>query len=104
MPRFEAGAYAANLELLDEFSTLAASAQLSMAQLALAWILGRGEHIVAIPGTTSRAHLTENHGGDAPLPPDLIQRLDVLFDRRRIVGARYNAAAQRDVDTEQFEA
>jgi hypothetical protein len=104
MPRFEAGAYAANLELLDEFSALAASAQLSMAQLALAWILSRGEHVVAIPGTTSRAHLTENHGGDVQLRPDLIRQLDVLFDRRRIVGARYNAAAQRDVDTEQFDA
>jgi aryl-alcohol dehydrogenase-like predicted oxidoreductase len=104
MPRFEAGAYAANLELLDEFSALAASAQMSMAQLALAWLLARGEHVVAIPGTTSRAHLTENHGGDVPLPPDLIRQLDVLFDRRRIIGARYNAAAQSDVDTEQFEA
>jgi hypothetical protein len=38
------------------------------------------------------------------LQPDLIRQLDALFDRRRIVGARYNAAAQRDVDTEQFDA
>jgi aryl-alcohol dehydrogenase-like predicted oxidoreductase len=103
MPRFEAAAYAANLQLLVEFSKLAASVQLSMAQLALAWVLSRGEHVVAIPGTTSREHLTENHGADVPLQPDLIGKLDILFDRRRIVGARYNAAAQRDVDTEQFD-
>jgi hypothetical protein len=104
MPRFEAGAYAANLELLDEFANLAASAQLSMAQLALAWVLGRGEHIVAIPGTTSLAHLTENQAAAATLQPGLVRLLDALFERRRIVGARYNPAAQRDVDTEQFDA
>jgi hypothetical protein len=104
MPRFEAGAYAANLELLDEFASLAASAQLSMAQLALAWVLGRGEHIVAIPGTTSLAHLTENQAAAATLQPELVGQLDALFERRRIVGARYNPAAQRDVDTEQFDA
>jgi hypothetical protein len=104
MPRFETGAYAANLELLESFAQLAASAQLSMAQLALAWVLSRGEHIVAIPGTTNLAHLTENHAPTAALQPDLIRHLDALFDRRRIVGARYNAAAQRDVDTEQFDA
>jgi hypothetical protein len=104
MPRFEAGAYAANLELLDEYANLAAGAHLKMAQLALAWVLSRGGHIVAIPGTTSLAHLTENQAATATLPPELARQLETLFERGRIVGARYNAAAQRDVDTEQFDA
>jgi hypothetical protein len=104
MPRFEAGAYTANLELLEEFDTLAAGLSLNMAQLALAWVLSRGEHVVAIPGTTSLAHLTENNAAAVTLQPALIQQLDVLFDRRHIAGARYNAAAQSDVDTEQFDA
>jgi aryl-alcohol dehydrogenase-like predicted oxidoreductase len=104
MPRFESAAYAANLELLDEFAKLASGARLSMAQLALAWVLSRGEHVVVIPGTTSLAHLTENCAADAALPPELLRQLDVLFERGRIVGARYNEAAQSDVDTEQFGA
>jgi aryl-alcohol dehydrogenase-like predicted oxidoreductase len=104
MPRFEAVAYAANLKLLDEFGTLAAQAQLTLAQLALAWVLSRGEHVIPIPGTTSLAHLEENLRADVSLRPELIEQLDSIMSRQRVVGARYNAAAQRDVDTEQFEA
>jgi aryl-alcohol dehydrogenase-like predicted oxidoreductase len=104
MPRFESSAYAANLELLKDYAAVAAAAELSMAQLALAWVLGRGEYIVPIPGTTSIAHLEENLGSDAALQPEVIAQLDLLINERRVVGARYDAAAQAAVDTEQFEA
>jgi aryl-alcohol dehydrogenase-like predicted oxidoreductase len=103
MPRFEAGAFAANLLLLEGFAKLAARAELTMAQLALAWVLSRGEHVVAIPGTTNLSHLAENQAANVALKPELVCALDDLFDRRNIVGARYNAAAQRDVDTEEFD-
>jgi aryl-alcohol dehydrogenase-like predicted oxidoreductase len=103
MPRFEPHAYAANLQLLDEFARLARAAHASMAQLALAWVLARGEHVVAIPGTTCRAHLEENLGAaTVELQPDLIAQLDALINQRTVVGARYNAAAQADVDTENY--
>jgi|HubBroStandDraft_2_1064218.scaffolds.fasta_scaffold96918_2 aryl-alcohol dehydrogenase-like predicted oxidoreductase len=103
MPRFEPRAYAANLQLLDEFARLARAAHASMAQLALAWVLARGEHVVAIPGTTCRAHLEENLGAaTVELLPDMIPQLDALINQRTVVGARYNAAAQADVDTENF--
>ena len=63
MPRFEPANYAANLQLLDGgFGALAAEAGCTPAQLALAWVLSRGEHVVAIPGTTSLAHLEEDLG------------------------------------------
>jgi aryl-alcohol dehydrogenase-like predicted oxidoreductase len=104
MPRFEAGAYAANLQLLTEFAAIAAAARLSMAQLALAWTLSRGHHVTPIPGTTSLAHLEENLQADVSLAPEFMQPLDLLFNRGRIVGPRYNAAAQGEVDTEQFAA
>ena len=103
MPRFEAAAHAANLELLGAYSKLARSAHLSMAQLALAWVLARGEHLVAIPGTTSLAHLQENLGAMAiELQPDLVAQLDTLINQRNVVGERYNAATQAEVDTENF--
>jgi aryl-alcohol dehydrogenase-like predicted oxidoreductase len=103
MPRFEPQAYAANLQLLDEYARLARTAHASMAQLALAWVLARGEHVVAIPGTTCGAHLEENLGAaTVELQPDLIAQLDALINQRSVVGARYNSAAQADVDTENF--
>ena len=103
MPRFEPAAYAANLGLLDEYARLARAAHASMAQLALAWVLARGEHVVAIPGTTCEAHLEENLGAAAiELQPDLIARLDALINQRSVVGERYNTAIQAEVDTENF--
>jgi aryl-alcohol dehydrogenase-like predicted oxidoreductase len=103
LPRFEANAYAANLQLLPEYARLARAAHASMAQLALAWVLARAEHVVAIPGTTCRSHLEENLGAAAvELQPDLIERLDALINQRTVVGERYNSAAQADADTENF--
>jgi aryl-alcohol dehydrogenase-like predicted oxidoreductase len=103
MPRFEPDAYAANLGLLDDFAKLAAEADLTPAQLALAWVLSRGEHVIPIPGTTSIAHLEEDLKGDVALTPQLVARLDRLMDKDQVSGRRYNAAAQAEVDTEQFD-
>ena len=103
MPRFEASAYAANLELLDGYAKLARSAHLSMAQLALAWVLARGAHVVAIPGTTCEAHLQENLGAAAiELEADLMALLDALINQRSVVGERYNSTTQAEIDTENF--
>ncbi len=103
MPRFEAAAHAANLGLLDEFAKLGRGAHASMAQLALAWVLARGAHVVAIPGTTCRTHLEENLGAATlELQPDLIAQLDALINQRSIAGERYNATTQAEIDTENF--
>jgi len=103
MPRFEAAANAANLGLLDEYARVARAAHASMAQLALAWVLARGEHVVAIPGTTCEAHLEENLGAaTVELQPDLIARLEGLINQRTVLGERYNSATQAEVDTENF--
>jgi aryl-alcohol dehydrogenase-like predicted oxidoreductase len=103
MPRFEAAAYAANLELLDGYAKLARSAHLSMAQLALAWVLARGAHVLAIPGTTCEAHLQENLGAATiELDADLIALLDAHINQHTVVGARYNSTTQGAIDTENF--
>jgi hypothetical protein len=103
MPRFAPAAYAANLRLLDEYARLARAAHASMAQLALAWVLARGAHVVAIPGTTSPAHMEENLGAAGiELPAELIAQLDALIGPGNVAGARYGAAAQAEVDTENF--
>ncbi len=103
MPRFEPANYAANLKLLDGFVAIAAELQCTPAQLALAWVLSRGEHVLAIPGTTKSAHLRDNAAAaDIGLAASTLARLDALINPRTVVGGRYDAAAQAGVDTEEF--
>jgi aryl-alcohol dehydrogenase-like predicted oxidoreductase len=103
MPRFDPAPHSLNLHLLDEYARLARAAHASMAQLALAWVLARGAHVVAIPGTTCTTHLEENLGAATiELQPDLLSRLDALINQRTVAGERYNAAIQAEVDTENF--
>jgi aryl-alcohol dehydrogenase-like predicted oxidoreductase len=103
MPRFQPDNYAANLKLLDGYAAIARDAGCSMAQLAIAWVLSRGDEVVALPGTTQLAHLQENLGADAvTLDGGVLQRLDALINRHSVAGARYSAATQAEIDTEEF--
>jgi aryl-alcohol dehydrogenase-like predicted oxidoreductase len=101
MPRFSAGHYAANLALLGGVREVAAEAGCAVAQLALAWLLSRGQHVLPIPGTTSIAHLRENLGAvDVALSATQLARLDTLVNAQTVSGSRYGAQASVEVDTE----
>ena len=103
MPRFQPDAYAANLRLLGGLEAIANEAACSMAQLSLAWLLAQGEHVVPIPGTTRIAHLEEDLGAEAVrLSASQRDRLSALINERTVTGARYNAATQAEIDTEEF--
>jgi aryl-alcohol dehydrogenase-like predicted oxidoreductase len=103
MPRFSAEHHARNLRLLDRYDALAAEARCSRAQLALAWLLTRGSHVLPIPGTTSMAHLEDDLGaGEITLSADITARLDALINQHSISGERYNAATQAEIDSENF--
>ena len=103
MPRFEPENYAANLKLLDGLQALADEAGCTLVQLALAWLLAQGEHIVPIPGTTRIAHLDENLGAAAAqLSPSVLQRAGALINQHTVTGARYNPGTQTEIDTEEF--
>ena len=103
MPRFHPDNYAQNLQLLDGSADIARGAGCSMAQLAIAWVLSRGEHVVALPGTTQVAHLEEDLGAAGLAPSaDTLQRLEALINRATVAGARYNPATQAEIDTEEF--
>ena len=103
MSRFEAEHHAENLKLLEPFNALARELDYSPAQLALAWLLTRGPHVIALPGTTGIAHLEDNHQAAAvPLTPEAAARLDALINQHSISGKRYNAATQAEIDTENF--
>lgn len=103
MPRFSGEPWAANLRLLDGFVAIAAERGITPAQLALAWVLSRGDHVIAIPGTTSEQHLRENVAArEVALDAATIERLDALINARTVAGPRYNAATQTEIDTEEF--
>jgi aryl-alcohol dehydrogenase-like predicted oxidoreductase len=103
MPRFAPQAYAQNLRLLDGLKVLAAEQDCTPAQLALAWLLARGDDVVPIPGTTQLAHLQDNLGAARlTLPAATVQRLQALFHPHAAQGARYNAQSAAEVDTEEF--
>jgi aryl-alcohol dehydrogenase-like predicted oxidoreductase len=103
MPRFSPENYAANLRLLDGFQDEAARLNCAPATLALAWLLHQGDHIVPIPGTSRPDHL-----GDLLAAPQLaldaatLARLEALINRHTVSGARYSAATQAEIDTEEF--
>lgn len=103
-PRFFPENYSGNLPLLDEAREIAEQAGCSIAQLALAWTLAKGDHVIPIPGTTRLTHLEENHGAaGVVLTPEHVARLDDIFAPERAVGLRYNKAGQASVTTEMFD-
>lgn len=103
MPRFQAAQFAQNAKLLAPLGAIAARVGCTRAQLALAWVLAQGEHVIAIPGTTQVAHLEENHGAGAiRLDEPTLAELDSLFRPESIAGARYPPATQAENDTEDF--
>jgi aryl-alcohol dehydrogenase-like predicted oxidoreductase len=105
MPRFEPANYAANRKLYRAYAAIAAEADCTPAQLALAWLLAKGEDIIPIPGTTRLDHMEENAAAAAiALPEAIVRRLDVLINHNTVVGARYNATTQAEIDTEEFAA
>ncbi len=103
MPRFAPDNYTENLQLLAAFTAVAGEVGCTPSQLAIAWLLHQGEHIIPIPGTTSVAHLTEDLGAArVTLSPALMARLDDLFQPKVVLGSRYNALGNSEVDTEVF--
>ncbi len=103
MPRFMGDNYAANLKLLTGFKAVANDAGCTPAQLSLAWLLHKAPHIISIPGTRSVEHLKQNLGAtDVLLSADMMQRAEALINQNTVAGARYNAQATSEVDTETF--
>ena len=103
MPRFAQPAWAANLAVRERLVELADRAGCTLAQLALAWVLGRGEHVVAIPGTRDVEHLRENLGTlDVPVPADVLDDASRILNAHTVTGARYNDATLAEIDTEAF--
>jgi aryl-alcohol dehydrogenase-like predicted oxidoreductase len=89
-PRFRDQNLERNRGLVERVRELAVEKSVTPGQLALAWVLHRGEDIVPIPGTTRRAHLDENlAAADIPLSEDDVARLDAAVPPGATAGRRY---------------
>lgn len=90
-PRFLEPNYSANLKALEPFKAFAAAKGATPAQLALAWTLHQGEHLIPIPGTRSVAHLDDNAGAAAlTLTPDDLAEIDRILPPGFAHGDRYS--------------
>ena len=101
MPRFVEPQLSRNLAVVNAFDALAAEIGCTAAQLSLAWVLGRGDHVVPIPGTRSIPHLEEDvAAATLSLDSAALARVDAIFTPGALHGPRYAAAMQAQIDTE----
>jgi len=102
-PRFLGDNLPRNLELVDRFVALAAQAGVTPAQLALGWVLSRGDHVHVIPGTTKPAHLEENFARKDWRPDAaLVAAVAEIFAPGAVAGHRYPDSMRVAVSTEEF--
>lgn len=103
MPRFYPENYPQNMALLQPYLALAKELGHTPAELAIAWVMAKGDHILPLPGTVNLNHLAENISGTGiNLSSDIVARLDAMIGQHNVVGARYNPKTQTEIDTEEF--
>jgi aryl-alcohol dehydrogenase-like predicted oxidoreductase len=94
-PRFQGENFHKNLDLVEAVKGIAADRGVTAAQLALAWVLAQGDHLVPIPGTRRIRTLEENVAAvDLTLTPDDLARIDAVFPKGAASGHRYAEAAR----------
>jgi aryl-alcohol dehydrogenase-like predicted oxidoreductase len=92
-PRFQEEALQENLRLADLVTELAEKRRITPAQLALAWVMAKGEDIVPIPGTKSPHRLEENAAAvGLTLSAEDVEALDTAISPEAVQGDRYPEA------------
>ncbi len=90
LPRFTGANFAHNIELVDRVRSLAAEKDCTPGQLALAWVLSRGEDVVPIPGTKRTGYLEENAAADEVELTDAdLAAIEAVFPAGAGAGDRY---------------
>jgi len=103
MPRFQGAHWEVNQTLIPGFIKIAVSNGLTPAQLALAWVMGHGDHVHVIPGTTKLENLKDNlAAADKMLSESVKQAVSQLINQKTVSGPRYGSVVQLEIDTEDF--
>lgn len=99
LPRMEGEHWANNKKLINEFAELAEAKGCKPAQLALAWVLSKGDDIIPIPGTKRIKYLEENAAAvDIELTADEAAEIEAVVEKYPNVGQRYYEGAMRMID------
>ncbi|ELV8593157.1 aldo/keto reductase [Vibrio fluvialis] len=109
MPRFDESNFAHNLALIEGLQAQleewqqAGLLEMNLAQLSLSWLNSQPVELVSIPGTTNLAHLAENiAASEQTLNAEIVSALSEMIHSANVAGPRYNAATQKEIDTEEF--
>lgn len=99
IPRFQPDHYARNIAAIDPFKTYARDRGFGVAELALAWVLNRGEHLIPIPGTRTAQHLIDWANADQiTLSQNDMAEIDALLPVGFAFGDRYSNAQSRTAE------
>jgi aryl-alcohol dehydrogenase-like predicted oxidoreductase len=97
-PRFQGENFQKNLDLVRRVEAIAKEKKCTPGQLALAWLLARGEDIIPIPGTKRRKYLEENAAAlKVELSPQDLRRIDEVAPRGAAAGLRYPEQMMKSV-------
>jgi aryl-alcohol dehydrogenase-like predicted oxidoreductase len=100
-PRFQGDNLTHNRRLVDGLAEIARTKGVSVARLAVAWVLGRGEDIVPLVGTRRRDRLADSLGSlDVVLTEDELATIERAVPSEAVAGERYNAAGMASLDSE----
>jgi aryl-alcohol dehydrogenase-like predicted oxidoreductase len=100
-PRFQPGNLERNLTLLDELEAVGKDRGLSAAQLAIAWVLSRGDDIIPLLGTKRRSRLAEALGAlDVRLTPGELATIEAAVPAGQVAGDRYDQHGMAGLDSE----
>jgi aryl-alcohol dehydrogenase-like predicted oxidoreductase len=98
-PRYQGANYDANVKAAQTVRDIAEVKKLKPGQVALAWLLQKGEDIVPIPGTKRRKYLEENVAAVAvKLDPAQVKALDEALAPGKVSGKRYNDSIMKTID------
>jgi aryl-alcohol dehydrogenase-like predicted oxidoreductase len=99
LPRYQPAHAENNKNLAEAFAAFAGEKGCTPAQLAIAWVLAQGEHIIPIPGTKRRKYLLDNAGAvEVELSPADLQSIETIIQKYPDTGERYNEASNKLVD------
>ena len=95
-PRTKAGSFERNKPLVEKIEEMARRKGCTAAQLALAWVLSRGEDVIPIPGTRQEKYLKDNIGGvSLSLSKTELDELGRMVEPSKVTGTRYDEAGMK---------
>lgn len=98
LPRFQPEAIRKNLRIVEVLSAFGRTRGYTPAQIALAWLMHKGDFVVPIPGTTKLSHLEENlRAADIVLTEEEMNELEAAVEAIPVVGSRYDALQESKV-------